>query len=166
MGMSENMVYSQWNSHLVGIMIMKTIGFFGVHYFQTNPDDIQKTAADVHDNSTEKRSVALQILLLKREIKTNQQQNQQPISYLGVSHFDDSQELHVGNIECVSRFETVLRLHVECATAWKFWFCSWNATNPKSFPYRAVSFCNNYQYVAKIGFNPDRFSSWFHIHVL
>ena len=30
-------VYPQWNSHLVGIMISKTIGFFGVHYFQTNP---------------------------------------------------------------------------------------------------------------------------------
>ena len=25
-------------SHLVGIMISKTIGFFGVHYFQTNPN--------------------------------------------------------------------------------------------------------------------------------
>ena len=30
-------VYSQWNSHLVGIMISKTIGYNGVHYFQTNP---------------------------------------------------------------------------------------------------------------------------------
>ena len=30
MGMSENGVYPQWNSHLVGIMISKTIGFFGV----------------------------------------------------------------------------------------------------------------------------------------
>ena len=29
MGMSENGVYSQWNSHLVGIMIMKTIGCRG-----------------------------------------------------------------------------------------------------------------------------------------
>ena len=28
----------QWNSHLVGIMISKTIGFFGLHYFQTNPN--------------------------------------------------------------------------------------------------------------------------------
>ena len=35
--MSENGVYSQWNSHLVGIMISKTIGYNGVHYFQTNP---------------------------------------------------------------------------------------------------------------------------------
>ena len=30
-GLSENRVYSQWNSHLIGIMISKTIGFFGVH---------------------------------------------------------------------------------------------------------------------------------------
>ena len=30
MGMSGNRVYSQWNSHLIGIMISKTIGFFGV----------------------------------------------------------------------------------------------------------------------------------------
>ena len=37
MGMSENGVYPQWNSHLVGIMISKTIGYNGVHYFQTNP---------------------------------------------------------------------------------------------------------------------------------
>ena len=29
MGMSENGVYPQWNSHLVGIMISKTIGFRG-----------------------------------------------------------------------------------------------------------------------------------------
>ena len=28
--MSENGVYPQWNSHLIGIMISKTIGFFGV----------------------------------------------------------------------------------------------------------------------------------------
>ena len=27
MGLSENRVYSQWNSHLIGIMISKTIGF-------------------------------------------------------------------------------------------------------------------------------------------
>ena len=39
MGMSENRVYSQWNSHLVGIMISKTIGYNGVHYFQTNPNE-------------------------------------------------------------------------------------------------------------------------------
>ena len=37
MGMSGNGVYQQWNSHLVGIMISKTIGFFGLAYFQTNP---------------------------------------------------------------------------------------------------------------------------------
>ena len=37
LGMSENGVYPQWNSHLVGIMISKTIGYNGVHYFQTNP---------------------------------------------------------------------------------------------------------------------------------
>ena len=37
LGLSENGVYPQWNSHLVGIMISKTIGFFGVHYFQPNP---------------------------------------------------------------------------------------------------------------------------------
>ena len=30
MGLSENRVYSQWNSHLIGIMISKTIGL-GVH---------------------------------------------------------------------------------------------------------------------------------------
>ena len=40
MGMSENGVYSQWNSYLVGIMISKTIGYNGVHYFQTHPDGI------------------------------------------------------------------------------------------------------------------------------
>ena len=37
MGMSENGVYPQWNSHLVGIMISKTIGCRGLAYFQTNP---------------------------------------------------------------------------------------------------------------------------------
>ena len=37
MGLSENRVYSQWNSHLIGIMISKTIGFRGLAYFQTNP---------------------------------------------------------------------------------------------------------------------------------
>ena len=30
MGLSENRVYSQWNSHLIGIMISKTIGYNGV----------------------------------------------------------------------------------------------------------------------------------------
>ena len=38
MGLSENRVYSQWNSHLIGIMISKTIGYTGVHYFQTHPN--------------------------------------------------------------------------------------------------------------------------------
>ena len=37
MGLSENRVYSHWNSHLIGIMISKTIGFRGVPYFQTHP---------------------------------------------------------------------------------------------------------------------------------
>ena len=35
--MSENGVYPQWNSHLVGIMISKTIGCRGTRHFQTNP---------------------------------------------------------------------------------------------------------------------------------
>ena len=37
LGMSENGVYPQWNSHLVGIMISKTIGCRGTQHFQTNP---------------------------------------------------------------------------------------------------------------------------------
>ena len=37
MGLSENRVYSQWNSHLIGIMISKTIGFRGTRHFQTHP---------------------------------------------------------------------------------------------------------------------------------
>ena len=37
MGLSENRVYSQTNSHLIGIMISKTIGFRGLAYFQTHP---------------------------------------------------------------------------------------------------------------------------------
>ena len=41
LGMSENGVYPQWNSHLVGIMISKTIGKMGYttfsEHFQTNP---------------------------------------------------------------------------------------------------------------------------------
>ena len=36
MGLSENRVYSQWNSHLIGIMIINQLGL-GVHYFQTHP---------------------------------------------------------------------------------------------------------------------------------
>ena len=36
-GLSENRVYSQWNSHLIGIMISKTSGFRGLAYFQTHP---------------------------------------------------------------------------------------------------------------------------------
>ena len=31
LGLSENRVYSQWNSHLIGTMISKTIGYNGVH---------------------------------------------------------------------------------------------------------------------------------------
>ena len=38
MGLSGNRVYSQWNSHLIGIMISKTIGFRGLAYFQTHPN--------------------------------------------------------------------------------------------------------------------------------
>ena len=38
MGLSENVgLIFPINSHLVGIMISKTIGYNGVHYFQTNP---------------------------------------------------------------------------------------------------------------------------------
>ena len=40
MGLSENRVYSQWNSHLIGIMISKTIGFRGTQHFQTHPNVI------------------------------------------------------------------------------------------------------------------------------
>ena len=40
MGLSENRVYSQWNSHLIGmIVISKTIGFRGTQHFQTHPYD-------------------------------------------------------------------------------------------------------------------------------
>ena len=35
--MSENRVYSQTNSHLIGKMISKTIGFRGTRHFQTHP---------------------------------------------------------------------------------------------------------------------------------
>ena len=34
--LSENRVYSQWNSHFIGIMIINHWGL-GVHYFQTHP---------------------------------------------------------------------------------------------------------------------------------
>jgi len=34
---SENRVYSQWNSHLIGIMIINHWVSLGVHYFQTHP---------------------------------------------------------------------------------------------------------------------------------
>ena len=37
LGLSENRVYSQWNSHLIGIMISKTIGINGSQHFQTHP---------------------------------------------------------------------------------------------------------------------------------
>ena len=42
LGMSENGVYPQWNSHLVGIMISKTIGYNGVHniFRQTQMSEI------------------------------------------------------------------------------------------------------------------------------
>ena len=35
MGLSENRVYSQWSSHLIGIMISKTIGFRGTLFSDT-----------------------------------------------------------------------------------------------------------------------------------
>ena len=35
MGLSENRVYSQWNSHVIGIMISKTIGFRGTLFSDT-----------------------------------------------------------------------------------------------------------------------------------
>ena len=35
LGLSENRVYSQWNSHLIGIMISKTIGFRGTVFSDT-----------------------------------------------------------------------------------------------------------------------------------
>ena len=35
MGLSENRVHSQWNSHLIGIMISKTIGFRGTLFSDT-----------------------------------------------------------------------------------------------------------------------------------
>ena len=41
-GLSENRVYSQWNNHLIGIMISKTIGFRGFLYFQTHPCEYSK----------------------------------------------------------------------------------------------------------------------------
>ena len=40
LGLSENRLYSQWNSHLTGIMISKTIGFRGTRHFQTHPPAI------------------------------------------------------------------------------------------------------------------------------
>ena len=46
-GLSENRVYSQWNSHLIGIMISKTIGFRGTNHFQTNPCCL----CDFHESS-------------------------------------------------------------------------------------------------------------------
>ena len=35
-------VYSQWNNHLIGIRISKTIGFRGLAYFQTHPNSFKK----------------------------------------------------------------------------------------------------------------------------
>ena len=40
MGLSENRVYSQWNSHLIGIMISKTIGFRGT-LFSDKPKSLE-----------------------------------------------------------------------------------------------------------------------------
>ena len=37
LGMSENGVYPQWNSNLVGIMISKTIGCRGTQHFSDKP---------------------------------------------------------------------------------------------------------------------------------
>ena len=37
LGLSENRVYSQWNSHLVGIMIINHWVQWGTQHFQTNP---------------------------------------------------------------------------------------------------------------------------------
>ena len=37
MGVSENVGYIPNDSHLVGVMISKTIGFRGLAYFQTHP---------------------------------------------------------------------------------------------------------------------------------
>ena len=48
MGMSENvgLIFPMIASHLVEIMISKTIGYNGVHYFQTNPNRRQMLAAN------------------------------------------------------------------------------------------------------------------------
>ena len=50
MGLSENRVYSQWNSHLIGIMISKTIGFRGTLFsdkprWVAEPPKVWKTVA-------------------------------------------------------------------------------------------------------------------------
>ena len=37
MGLSENRVYSQWNSHLIGIMIINHWVQWGTQHFQTHP---------------------------------------------------------------------------------------------------------------------------------
>ena len=42
-GLSENRVYSQWNSHLIGIMISKTIGKMGYTIFRHTHNDSIKT---------------------------------------------------------------------------------------------------------------------------
>ena len=41
MGVSENVGYvpNEIAIYIIGIMIMKTIGYNGVHYFQTHPND-------------------------------------------------------------------------------------------------------------------------------
>ena len=44
-------VYSQWNSHLIGIMISKTIGFRGLAYFQTHPSQFQASEIYVFETT-------------------------------------------------------------------------------------------------------------------
>ena len=61
LGLSENRVYSQWNSHLIGIMISKTIGFRGTQHFQTHP-----TVLSVHTTI----SVASQNLVQRESEKS------------------------------------------------------------------------------------------------
>ena len=49
LGLSENGVYSQWNSHLIGIMISKTIGFRGTNLFSdTSTESPAAPASLVH----------------------------------------------------------------------------------------------------------------------
>ena len=48
MSLSENRVYSQWHSHLIGIMISKTIGFRGTQHFQTHPYIPNPSKSKIH----------------------------------------------------------------------------------------------------------------------